>query len=104
MQKSGVDMPMNDIVGYCRRWKITEFALFGSALRDDFNLMSDIDILVTFAPDAEWSLFDHVRMKTELETLLNRKVDLVNRRALERSGNWIRRKIILETARVIHAA
>ena len=104
MPKLGVDMPMSAIAAFCGKWKITEFALFGSALRDDFDVASDIDLLVTFAPDVEWSLFDHVRMKAELEELLGRKVDLVNRRALEKSDNWIRRKRILETARVIHAA
>jgi len=104
MPKVGVYMPMSAIATFCGKWKITEFALFGSALRDDFDVASDIDLLVTFAPDVEWSLFDHVRMKAELEELLGRKVDLVNRRALEKSDNWIRRKVILETARVIHAA
>ena len=95
---------MSAIAAFCGKWKITEVALFGSALRDDFYVASDIDLLVTFAPDVEWSLFDHVRMKAELEEFLGRKVDLVNRRALEKSDNWIRRKVILETARVIHAA
>ncbi len=104
MPKVGVYMPMSAIAAFCGKWKITEFALFGSALRDDFDVASDIDLLVAFAPDVEWSLFDHVRMKAELEELLGRKVDLVNRRALEKSDNWIRRKAILETARVIHAA
>jgi predicted nucleotidyltransferase len=104
MPKLGVDLPMSAIAAFCGKWKITEFALFGSALRDDFDVASDIDLLVTFAPDVEWSLFDHVRMKAELEEILGRKVDLVNRRALEKSDNWIRRKLILETARVIHAA
>lgn len=45
------------IAEFCRRWKITEFALFGSVLREDFRPDSDVDVLVTFAPDAEWGLF-----------------------------------------------
>lgn len=93
-----------EIVEFCHRWKITEFAFFGSILRDDFRPDSDVDILVTFAPDAEWSLLDHLNMEEELSSLLGRKVDLVSRRAVERSENWIRRKAILETAEPYYAS
>ncbi len=86
------------IAEFCRRWKITELALFGSVLREDFRSDSDVDLLATFAPDAQWSLFDHVDMEEELSVLVGRKVDLVSRRAIEQSANWIRRKAILETA------
>ena len=65
---------------------------------------SDIDLLVTFAPDAGWSLLDHVRMQEELSAMPGRKADLVSRRGLERSRNYIRRKAILESAEVIYAA
>ena len=89
---------------FCRRWSITELALFGSALRDDFGAGSDIDLLVTFRPDARWSLLDHTRMERELQHLVGRKVDLVTRRAVERSMNYIRRREILSTAKVLYAA
>lgn len=89
---------------FCRRWSITEFALFGSVLRDDFRPDSDVDVLVTFAPEADWGLFDHVDMEEELSALLGRKVDLVSRRAIERSENWIRRKAILSTAEPYYVA
>ena len=89
---------------FCRRWKVAELSLFGSALRDDFRPDSDIDLLVRFAPDAEWSLLDQAHMERELEQLLGRRVDLVSRAAIERSPNWIRRKEILETSRPIYAA
>ncbi|HJY79678.1 MAG TPA: nucleotidyltransferase family protein [Candidatus Binatia bacterium] len=92
------------IAEFCRRWKITEFALFGSVLRDDFRPDSDVDVLVTFAPDAEWSLFDDVDMEEELSAIFGRKVDLVSRRAVERSDNWIRRKAILSTAELVYVA
>ena len=97
-----VDIPRDQIVDFCRRWKITEFALFGSILRDDFRPDSDIDVLVTFAPDAGWSLFDHVTMQDELKVIFGRKVDLVSRRGVERSQNYIRRKAILSSAQVIY--
>lgn len=72
---------------FCCRWAVAELALFGSVLRDDFGPESDIDILVTFLPEAEWSLLDHVQMEMELAELLGRHVDLVTRRAVERSQN-----------------
>jgi predicted nucleotidyltransferase len=92
------------IAAFCWRWQITELACFGSVLRDDFRPDSDVDVLVTFAPEVEWSLFDHITMEEELSAILGRKVDLVSRRALERSSNWIRRKAILETAEPFYAA
>jgi uncharacterized protein len=86
----------------CRRWSITELSLFGSALRDDFRPDSDLDLLVTFEPDATWSGWDFVRLQSELEALLGRKVDLAERAAVETSENWIRRKQILEEAEPIY--
>ena len=91
-------IPRERLAEFCRRWKITELRVFGSALRDDFRADSDVDLLVDFAPDADWSLLDHVAMEEDLSGILGRKVDLVSRRAIERSSNWIRRKSILETA------
>jgi uncharacterized protein len=92
------------VADFCRRWKVAELAVFGSALRDDFRPDSDIDLLVTFQPDADWSLLDQSTMEDDLSALLGRKVDLVSRRAIERSQNWIRRRAILESAQRVHAA
>ena len=97
-------LPMDEIAKFCQRWKIRELALFGSALRDDFGPDSDLDILVTFAEGAEWSLFDHVQMQYELQTSLHRSVDLISKRAVERSQNWLRRQEILNTAQVLFSA
>jgi predicted nucleotidyltransferase len=94
-------IPMDKIAEFCHRWQIRELALFGSALREDFGPDSDLDILVTFADDAEWGLFDHVQMQQELQALLQRSVDLISRRALERSSNWLLRQEILDTARTL---
>ena len=65
---------------------------------------SDLDFLVTFRPSADWSLFDHVRMKREFENLTGREVDLMTRRALERSHNQLLRDEILGSARLIFSA
>lgn len=99
-----IEIPSNQIAEFCHRWKIKEFSLFGSVLREDFRPESDIDILVTFDSDARWSLFDLVTMENELSSLLNREVDLVEREAVERSPNYIRRRNILKNTQVIYAS
>ncbi len=104
MTVRSVEVSQAALTDYCRRWCITELSLFGSALRDDFHPESDLDLLVSFAPDAEWSLFDHARMQQELAELLGREVDLVSRRAIERSENWIRRDAILSSARILYVS
>jgi hypothetical protein len=104
MVVKNIEIPIDKIADFCQRWKIIEFAFFGSVLRDDFRPDSDIDVLVKFAPDARWTLFNHVDMQDELEAIFERKVDLVSKRGIERSRNYIRRKAILNSAKVIYAA
>ncbi len=106
MQRSQlkIQIPEREISHFCQRWQIVEFAVFGSALRDDFGPDSDLDVLVTFEPHANWSLLDHLRMEEELSGLLRRDIDLFTRRAVERSDNWLRRREILDTAEVIYGA
>jgi predicted nucleotidyltransferase len=99
-----IDLPMEAIIAFCQRWQITEFALFGSVLRDDFRPDSDIDVLVTFAPDSHWRFSDELKMEEEIEAIFGREVDLVDRRSIEQSRNYIRRKTILKSARTIYVA
>jgi predicted nucleotidyltransferase len=96
-------IPRDQIADFCHRWLVTELALFGSALREDFHPDSDVDMLISFAPDARWGLFALVQMQEELEAILGRDVDLVSRRAVEQSENYIRRKSILSNLEVIYA-
>ena len=99
-----LDLPHEAVADFCRRWKITELALFGSVLRTDFRPESDVDVLVSFAPDSHWTLLDHVRTEQELAELLGRRVDLVSRRAVERSANVQRRRQILQSAETVYVA
>ncbi|HZF12460.1 MAG TPA: nucleotidyltransferase family protein [Thermoanaerobaculia bacterium] len=89
------------VADFCRRWKVTEFALFGSVLRADFRPDSDVDVLVTFEPGAPWTLWDLSRMRIELKALFGREVDLVEKQALR---NPFRRRAILAEQQVIYAA
>jgi predicted nucleotidyltransferase len=93
-----------DLQQFCRKWQVIELAMFGSALRPDFNSASDIDLLVAFKAKAHHTLFDLVTMREELMRLFGRPVDLISRRGLERSANYLRRAEILSTAKSIYAA
>ena len=100
--KPRISLPSESLREYCRRWKITELDLFGSVLRDDFRPNSDVDVLVSFAAGTRPGLADIMRMEEELSGLLGRQVDLVERRAVEQSENYIRRKHILSTAEPVY--
>jgi uncharacterized protein len=89
------------IAAFCRRWRVTEFSLFGSTARGDFGPDSDVDVLVSFEPGAPWSLWDLATMRDELETIFARRVDIVERQALR---NPLRRKAILRNRRILYAA
>lgn len=99
-----IDLPLQQLAAFCKKWKIVELSVFGSVLRDDFGPESDIDFLAMFDPEADWSLLDHAQMEIELIDLLGREVDLLTRRAVEQSCNPIRRREILESARIVYAA
>jgi predicted nucleotidyltransferase len=89
------------IADFCRRWKVAELSFFGSVMREDFRPESDIDVLVRFTPDADWSLLDLVTMQDALSALLGRPVDLVEEAALR---NPYRRFAIRRSKHVLYAA
>ena len=99
-----IDIPMDRIKDFCHRWKIVELSLFGSVLREDFGPDSDVDVLVTFAPEEHWGLLDLVKMESELEEVFGRPVDLIERAAVETSENYIRRRHILNSLETVYAA
>ena len=103
MGKAVVNLPLDEIGKICRKWQIKELALFGSVLRDDFSLEnSDIDVLITFSPDAVigWEIVD---VKDDLEAIFKRKVDLVEKEAVAKSKNPHRRREILSSYEVVYA-
>ncbi len=101
MNKFQIEVPKDKIQDFCKRNRIRRLALFGSVLREDFRPDSDVDVLVEFEPAAHPSLFDLARMQNELETLIGRKIDLVEASGLR---NPFRRYEILRTQQVVYAA
>jgi predicted nucleotidyltransferase len=100
MTRINIDIPKEKIEDFCKRWKIAELSIFGSALREDFSPKSDVDVLISFEPDIPWSLFDWVDMIEELRAILGREVDLVEKSGLR---NPFRRREILTNRQVIYA-
>ncbi len=96
-----IEIPLDGIAEFCRKWRIRELSLFGSVLRDDFKPDSDVDVLVEFDPQHPWSLYDVVDMRDELKALFHRRIDLVMKGGLR---NPVRRKEILDTRHVIYHA
>ncbi len=95
-----IEVPREEIAAFCRRWKVKELAIFGSAVRDDFRPDSDVDVLVVFQENAEWSLFDLLSAEEELKLIFGRDVDLVEKKAIQ---NPFRRHHILNHREVIYA-
>ena len=96
-----VHLDRDALAAFCRKWRIRELSLFGSALRDDFRSDSDLDFLVSFEPDMPWDLWDLVTMRDELIAITGREVDLVDKEDLR---NPYRRRAILSNREVIHVA
>ncbi|MDX2213354.1 MAG: nucleotidyltransferase family protein [Oculatellaceae cyanobacterium bins.114] len=103
-QQLKIQLPQPELAAFCQKWKIKEMSFFGSVLREDFRSDSDIDIIVNFEGNSTWGILELVRMKRELKTLLGREVDLMTKKSIEQSHNWIRRQEILGTAQIVYVA
>ena len=97
-----ISVSQDRIADFCRDNGIAQLAIFGSALREDFGPQSDVDILVRFEDGVRHTLFDMNRMEEELKSIFGREIDLVSWCGIERSANYLRRKIILESAESIY--
>ncbi len=99
-----ISVPPHRLKAFCEKWQIQQLALFGSVLRPDFRADSDVDVLVTFAPDAQPGWIGKQQMRDELRALFGRPVDLVDRQAVVSDPNYLRRQQILESAEVLHGS
>ncbi|MEK6557219.1 MAG: nucleotidyltransferase domain-containing protein [Candidatus Margulisiibacteriota bacterium] len=88
------------LISLAQKYQITELMLFGSVLRDDFSLQSDIDVLISFSPEVHYSYFDLLAIRDAFEKKLQHPVDLVERSSLR---NPFRREKILSTAFPVYA-
>ncbi|MCW6034761.1 nucleotidyltransferase domain-containing protein [Spirulina subsalsa FACHB-351] len=102
VKKLAILLPMDAIEIFCQRWQIAQLSVFGSILRDDFNNDSDVDFVYVLKPNIQWRLVDLMGAEEELEKLLCRKVDLVNKSTVEQNHNWLRKQNILSSSQVIY--
>ena len=96
-----VQLDRDALAEFCRKWRVRELSIFGSALRDDFGPESDLDFLVSFEPEVAMDIDHFLDMKEELEARFGRAVDLVEKEALR--NPW-RKYEILRTREIIYAA
>jgi len=89
---------------FCTRYQIVELASFGSAVRGELTPESDVDFLVTYAPDNKFLPWMQLPEVDEMESFSGRKVDWLLRSSIEESRNPIFRKEVLSTAQVVYAA
>lgn len=99
-----VRFPEKPVADFCRRHRVIGLWVFGSVLREDFRADSDVDILVQLEPNVRVNLSELIAMENELGDILDRHVDLVDRKSVERSPNYIRRKAILSSLEPIYVA
>jgi hypothetical protein len=106
MLTTQIELPMDKIADFCRRWGVARLEIFGSALREDFHPESDVDFLFTPGPgfqrEKAYGPWGRDHMAEELAGLLGRKVDMIERSRIERMDNWIKRRHILQTAASVY--
>ena len=100
MSIQNLTISQKDIHRFCRQYHVRELVLFGSALRDDFDSNSDVDLLVDFEPEAQVGFLTLSRMQRELATIFQRPVDLVSKADLKP----IVRQEVLSNVQVLYAS
>lgn len=102
MKAGNVEVSREKIEAFCRKWKVREFSLFGSVLRDDFRPDSDVDVLLSFEPGSGMTFDNFLDIRDELSAMFGgREVDVIEKRLLR---NPYRRHEILTTREVVYAA
>lgn len=98
-----LQIPRKELEAFCRKYRIQKLAFFGSVLRDDFKPASDVDVIVEFEQGYTSGLA-FFAMPDELKKILGRDVDLLTYAGIRASKNPIRRKAILDSAKVYYVA
>jgi hypothetical protein len=101
---SQIAIPKDKIDDFCRQHHICELGLFGSVLHDDFRANSGIGVLAGFEEKHVPEPVKLGAMQEELTKIFGQNVDLVERQAVEKSQNRIRRRHILKSVEPIYAA
>ncbi len=101
---SHIAIPKERIEAFCQQNHICELGLFGAILHEDFRTNSGICVLVGFMQEHRPEAVKLGEMQDELEKIFGQNVDLIERQAVEKSDNYIRRRHILKTVEPIYSA
>jgi predicted nucleotidyltransferase len=96
----GIELPLEKIGEVCRKYKIRQLGIFGSAARGEATSNSDVDVLVDFLPDSGMSLFRLDDLNRELEELLGRRVDVASKKGLKERV----RPYVMRDLRIVYEA
>ena len=100
LNKNGLNLTLDDVNRICEKYMISELSVFGSAIRDDFDDDSDVDILISFNENSNSTIDDILDLKDYFTNLFNRDVDIVESEGIR---NPIRKMNIMSTKEVLYA-
>lgn len=87
-----IEANIESIRDLCRKHKVNRLFVFGSVLTDRFKKTSDVDFVVAFSNVDLFEYADnYFDLKSSLEHLLNREVDLLEEQAI--SNPYLRQSI-----------
>jgi len=101
LHANGISLSENDVKSLVSKYNIKEISIFGSSIRDDFTLNSDIDLLIEFFNSENISLIDIIDIQEYFEKLTNRQIDIVEPAGLK---NPYRKESILKTKEPLYVA
>jgi predicted nucleotidyltransferase len=101
---SHIEIPKEKIETFCRQHHISELGLFGTVLHEDFRRNSGIGVLAGFEQEHMPEPTKLGKMQDELAVIFGQNVELMERQAVEKSNNYIRRRHILKSVEPIFAA
>ncbi len=91
------------IADVCAKRLVAKLEVFGSVARGEAHAGSDVDLMVEFLPEANAGMFEMGALKEDLEERIGCRVDLLSRRAVEKSQNQYRRRAILANPVTVYA-
>ena len=101
LRNNGISVDEDSLGAVARKFAVREISVFGSSVHGELRPDSDVDLLVSFQPNAEVSLFDLMDLEKELSQLFGRTVEVVEAESLT---NPIRRRAILSSIEPLYAA
>ncbi len=102
-QPPSIDAVRSALRSVCADRPVERVQIFGSVARGESHAESDVDLLVDFLPGARIGLFEMGALKEDIEERLGCHVDLISRKAIEKSSNPYRRRAILAAPVTVYA-